>query len=113
MSGAIPPLLKYAFMARCSAKIIFGSSVSTVTRLRVERPGFNSRQEQGSFQFSPPHPDRLWGPHRFSYPVVPEALSRGVKGQGRELTTHFHLVLRLRMRGAIPPLHNMSSWHGV
>jgi hypothetical protein len=27
-----------------------------------------------------------------------------------KLTTHFHLVLMLRMCVAIPPLHHMSSW---
>jgi len=29
-----------------------------------------------------------------------------------KLTTHLHLVLRLRMRGAIPPLLHTSSWRG-
>lgn len=28
------------------------------------------------------------------------------------VTTYLHLVLRLRMSGAIPPLPNMPSWHG-
>jgi hypothetical protein len=27
-----------------------------------------------------------------------------------KLTTRFHIVLRLGMRGAIPPLPHMSSW---
>jgi hypothetical protein len=29
------------------------------------------------------------------------------------VTTHFHLVLRLRMYEAIPPLLHMSSWCGA
>jgi hypothetical protein len=29
------------------------------------------------------------------------------------LTTHLHLVLRLRMHGAIPPLPHMFVWHGA
>jgi hypothetical protein len=42
---------------------------------------------------------------------VSVALSLGVKaGGGVKLTTHFHLVPRLRMRGAIPLLPNMPSW---
>jgi len=37
---------------------------------------------------------------------VPEAgcLSSGLSGRGVKLTTHLHLVPRLRLRGAIPPL---------
>jgi len=38
---------------------------------------------------------------------VPEALSPGVK-----FTTNLHLVPRLRMREAIPPLLNTPSWRG-
>jgi len=34
-------------------------------------------------------------------------------GLGLKLTTHLHLVLRLRMRGAIPTLSHMSSWRGI
>jgi len=30
-----------------------------------------------------------------------------------KLTTHFHLVPRLRIHGAIPPLPNTSSWRGA
>jgi hypothetical protein len=37
------------------------SSVSIMTRLRAGRPRFVFRQMQG-FCFSPPRPDRLWGP---------------------------------------------------
>jgi len=30
-----------------------------------------------------------------------------------KLTSHFHLVPRLRMRGYIPPFPNMPSWRGA
>jgi hypothetical protein len=30
-----------------------------------------------------------------------------------KLTTHLHLVQRLRIRGAVPPLTHTTSWHGV
>jgi hypothetical protein len=40
-----------------------------------------------------------------SYPVGTGALTPGVKrGRGVKLTTHLHLVPRLRIHGAIPPL---------
>jgi hypothetical protein len=60
-------LLETMFLER------WGSSVSTVTRLRTRRPGFNSRQGQWwEFFSSPPRPDRFWGPHSL--------LSNGYRG---------------------------------
>jgi hypothetical protein len=41
--------------------------------------------------------------------IVPEALRPGVKRTGRELTTHLHLVPKLRIRGDIPPLSDHSG----
>jgi len=38
--------------------------------------------------------------------------SRGLNGRGVKLTTHFHLVLRLRMSEAIPLLPLTPSWRG-
>jgi hypothetical protein len=37
----------------------------------------------------------------------------GNAARGMKLTTHLHLVQRSRMRGAIPPLPNTSSWRGA
>jgi hypothetical protein len=36
---------------------------------------------------------------------------RAYSGRGMKLATHVHLIQRLRMRGAIPPLPYTSSWH--
>jgi hypothetical protein len=43
---------------------------------------------------------------------VPGALSLEVNLPVHE-ADHFHLVLRTRMRGAIPPLPSTPSWYGV
>jgi hypothetical protein len=44
---------------------------------------------------------------------VTGAVSLEVKRPGRELATHLHLVLRLGIRGVIPPLPCKSSWRGA
>jgi hypothetical protein len=53
------------------------------------------------------------GAHPASYPVGTRgSFSGGKVARGMKLTTHLHLVLRSRMRGAIPPLfqHNFMAW---
>jgi hypothetical protein len=57
-------------------------------------------------------PDRLW--------VPPNLLSNGYRvfpwwysSRGIKLTTHLHLLLRLRMHGAIPPLPCTYLWRGA
>jgi hypothetical protein len=72
------------------------ASVNRVTRLRAERPGYDSRQGGRECFSSPPRPDRLWGP--------PSLLANGYLRSGCEAATHPHLVPRLRMHGAVPPL---------
>jgi hypothetical protein len=77
---------------------------SVETTLRTERPGLTSRKGQWwDFFFSvafrtvvrPTQPPKQW---------VPGALTRGVKRPGVKLTTHLHVLPRLRMRGGIPSL---------
>jgi len=100
---------------------LFRSAVSIMTGLRTRRSRLDSRQEQwmdfclrylaqtgcgattavSRPALGPTQPPSKW---------VPRALSQGQSGRGIKLTTHFHLVPRLRMRGAIPPLLIMSSW---
>jgi hypothetical protein len=65
--------------------------------LRTGRPGFDSRKGQWLFPFA-----------TLSTQGV---LSLGVK-RPRHISDH-HLVPRLRMSGAIPPLPHTSSWRGA
>jgi hypothetical protein len=63
-------------------------------------PRFDSRQGLGTdFLSSLLRPDRLWGPPSLLYSGYRLLFPWGVK-----LTTYLHVVPRLRMRGAIPPL---------
>jgi len=87
-------------------------SWNTVTRPWDGQLGLDSWEGQEFFFYSPPHPDQLWGP--------PSLLSNGYQGLfwgknglGVTLTTHLHLVPKLRMHGAIPSLHQISSWCGT
>jgi len=50
------------------------------------------------------------GAHRASYSV-----GNGVTSRGMKLTTHLHLVLRLRMSGAAPllPVYTFMAWTGT
>jgi hypothetical protein len=44
---------------------------------------------------------------------VPGVLSLEIKWPGCKDDHSLHLLLRLRMRGTIPPIPNMPSWHGA
>jgi hypothetical protein len=88
-----------------------GGTINTVIELRAGRPGFDSRQGQWFFFFATVSRPSL-GPTQPSVKWVLGAFSAGggvLKRPGRD---HFHLVPRLRMRGAIPPLPYTSSWRG-
>jgi hypothetical protein len=65
------------------------------------------------FFSSPPHPDRLWGPPNLLWNGYKGLFPRGFSGRGVKLTTHLHLVPRLRLHGVIPPLTFTSSWRCV
>jgi hypothetical protein len=41
---------------------------------------------------------------------VPEALSQKMKDRSMKLNIYLHSMPRIRRRGALPPLQNMSSW---
>jgi len=69
--------------------------------------GFDSQWGLGIFLFTIAFRMAL-GPTQPPIQWVPGALSLGIK-----LTAHLHLGLRSRMCGAIPPLPNMSLWHGA
>jgi hypothetical protein len=81
-----------------------GISVSIVTRLRAGRQGFDSRQEQ-LWDFSLRRVQTQSGAHPASYTVGTGGSFSGSKAaRSVELTTHLHLVQRLRIGGAIHPL---------
>jgi hypothetical protein len=53
--------------------------------------------------------------HRVSYSMVSGVPFRWQSGRGFKSTTHLHLVLKVRMRGAIPLLHLYAfmAWKGT
>lgn len=66
---------------------------------------WGSSLSQGKRIFSPQkHPDQLWAPHNLLFIGYVGAFLE-VKQQGMKLTAHLHLVLMLRITGAIPLLH--------
>jgi len=88
-----------------------GSSVSTVTRLRGGRSGFDSRLRLGFSLFTTA--STLTGAHQACYPMGIEGSFPGVKRPEVHLITHLHVVPNLRMRGAIPPLTQYVLRHYV
>jgi hypothetical protein len=85
------------------------SSVSIATVLLTGRPGFDSRLKLEMFPFLTASRPAWWPT------LIPMSLSPAVNRPGLvKLTTHLHLVPRLRMRGAIPPLpirvHSVVLW---
>jgi hypothetical protein len=73
---------------------------------------FESRQGLGIFLLTPSSTTAL-GPTQPPIQCVPGPLSLGVKRAGHEADNSLHLVPRSRMCGAILPLPNTFSWHGV
>jgi hypothetical protein len=53
------------------------------------------------------------GPTQYPFEWEPGALYRGKGDRGVELITPLHMVPRLRIRGAILPFPNTSSWRGA
>jgi hypothetical protein len=89
---------RFLHLSSCSRS----SSVSIVIMLRVRQPGLDSRQKRGT---SLHHRVQTGsGAHPASYPTGTGGSFPGVKRRGVKLTTHLHLVPRLRMRGDIYPL---------
>jgi hypothetical protein len=84
------------------------SSVSTVTRRRAGLPGFDFLRGQVIFLFA--IMSMALGPTQSPVQLTPWTLSRGYSGRGVKLTTHVHLVSRLRVVGVIPPLPHTFSW---
>jgi hypothetical protein len=55
-------------------------------------------------------PNPVSGPPSFLVTCYLRLLLRGQRGHGFKLTTHLNLVARLRMNGAVTPLHHTPSW---
>jgi hypothetical protein len=79
--------------------------LDTVTWQRAgqKEPQFESWQMKDSFS-SPKPTDRVCNPPRLLFSVYGRgSFPLDKTAEDLKLTTHIHLVLRLRMRGAIPP----------
>jgi hypothetical protein len=83
------------------------SSVGIATRLRPDDRSSRVRFPAGAGKFSLHHRVQRAQPASYTMGTW-ESSDQGVK-----LTTHLHLVPRPRMRGAIPPLPNTSSWRST
>jgi len=54
---------------------------------------------------------RRRGAHQSSYSMPTGGSFVGVKREGMKLFTHRHVMPRIGINGAVPPLSNMPSWH--
>jgi hypothetical protein len=83
----------------------------------VGRPWIGQPRNRGSifkspkkFLHSPKRPNSLWGPPSPLFNGYQGRFPQGSSNQRVKLTVHFHLLSRLRMSGAIPPLPRIRSW---
>jgi hypothetical protein len=73
-----------------------------------------SRHGRGwEFFFSPPRPQRLWGPPSLLSNEYQSLFPWRWSVRGVKLTTHLHLVPRSRMSGAVPAPPNTPPWRGA
>jgi len=82
----------------------------TTTSYGPDNLGLESRQGQTLFLIQ--NAQTGFGAHTASYFMYTGDFCRGLSGQGVKLTTHLHLVSRLRMSGAIPLILFMA-WKGT
>jgi hypothetical protein len=87
--------------------------VSKETKLLGGQGSIPGRGNDGTFSSLQPHPDQHWGPPSLLPNKYQELLVQEYSGWGMKLTTHLHLVPKLRMYGATLPPPNTSSWHGT
>lgn len=101
----------FAFMSLLCHAGKWDSSLGIVTRLKAGPRGVTILGEMRDFLLSKTsrldvglaHP-----PIQYMFGVLS---SSGQSGRFVSLTSHLHLMLRLRMKGAVPPFLHMSSWH--
>ena len=81
-----------------------------MTRLRAEQPKIRLTDD---FSSSSKRLNRLWDPLSLLFEEYLRLFPRGENGRTVKMTTHFHLMPRLRMSGAIPPhyhiVHNAQT----
>jgi len=53
---------------------------------------------------------RRRGAHQSSYSMPTGGSFAGVKREDMKLLTHLHIMPRIGITGAVPPLSNMPSW---
>ena len=93
-----------------SAVSVVTGSVNTVTRLRaalLENRGSFSYQDKA---FNPQFIQTDSGSPGFEITYNRRRFSRANVGQGMKVNTYHHLLLSLRMRGAVLPLPYTLSW---
>jgi hypothetical protein len=94
-------ILKNMCINRGSRDCVIGSDV-----LRAGRPRKHDSIPSFVARFFQQHPHRLWGPLNLlfiGYVVLFSGGGGEIKQRGVKATTLLHLVLRVRIRGAIPP----------
>ena len=100
-------MVQHSYHHSLSGSTTISFTGHVATSYRLDGPGFPSQQRQEIFsktaQTGSGGPPNLFNGCRGSFP--------GVKRPGVKLTTHFCLVVRLKMSGAIP-LHPIRL-HGV
>jgi len=64
---------------------------------------FSSSPVSGQGQESVQHPCQS----------IPQHFCQGMKWLGNESTAHLHIMQRVRMHGAVPPLTHSPSWSGA
>jgi len=93
-----------AFPARATCFPLYELQSKSHHQAKGTNYGVSFPLGQGIFIFSTASRPVLW-PTQLPIQWVPRALSPYLKRPEREVTTHLHLVTRLRMCRAIPPLH--------
>jgi hypothetical protein len=85
---------------RCTKLLTVVSWDSSATRLRVGRPGFDSRRQR--FSSSPPRWNRPWGSFSLLSNGYEELFPLGVEWLGRETNHTSPSSVEVRIHGAVP-----------
>jgi hypothetical protein len=107
-----PEIMKLLFISRLFNELLLNACSYVYIRLIFYKSGV--RFPIGAGNFSLPHRTQTaLMPTQPPIRWIPCTVSLGVKPPGVKLTTPLHIVPRSRMRGAIYPLPNTSSWRGT